>query len=155
MSSVTQTVYRSKEISVHSQLCHPNIINLEAVLVGEKHEHHRDKYYVYCFMQKMDINFRNVLSTKDHGCLKHLKMKLVEKRDQWEIVLLNVKHVLRSVLKALDYMHEQGLVHRDVKGIVVMSFVQSYGAKQLKSMAIVAKLIGLEVQLPCIYLYMQ
>ena len=113
----TQTVYRSKEISVHSQLCHPNIINLEAVLVGEKHERHRDKYYVYCFMQKMDINFRNVLSTKDHGCLKHLKMKLVEKRDQWETVLLNVKHVLRSVLKALDYMHGQGLVHRDVKGI--------------------------------------
>ena len=109
-------MYRSKEISVHSQLCHPNIINLEAVLVGEKHERHRDKYYVYCFMQKMDINFRNVLSTKDHGCLKHLKMKLVEKRDQWETVLLNVKHVLRSVLKALDYMHGQGLVHRDVKG---------------------------------------
>ena len=114
----TQTVYRSKEISVHSQLCHPNIINLEAVLVGEKHERHRDKYYVYCFMQKMDINFRNVLSTKDHGCLKHLKMKLAEKRDQWETVLLNVKHVLRSVLKALDYMHEQGLVHRDVKGML-------------------------------------
>ena len=68
-------------------------------------------------MQKMDINFRNVLSTKDHGCLKHLKMKLVEKRDQWETVLLNVKHVLRSVLKALDYMHGQGLVHRDVKGM--------------------------------------
>ena len=116
MSSVTQTVYRSKEISVHSQLCHPNIINLEAVLVGEKHERHRDKYYVYCFMQKMDINFRNVLSTKDHGCLKHLKMKLVE---QWEAVLLNVKHVLRSVLKALDYIHEQGLVHRDVKGMTL------------------------------------
>ncbi|XP_065920931.1 uncharacterized protein [Dysidea avara] len=113
--AVKKTVYRSKEISVHSQLCHPNIINLEAVLVGEKHERHRDKYYVYCFMQKMDINFRNVLSTKDHGCLKHLKMKLVEKRDQWETVLLNVKHVLRSVLKALDYMHGQGLVHRDVK----------------------------------------
>ncbi|XP_065919506.1 uncharacterized protein [Dysidea avara] len=113
--AVKKTVYRSKEISVHSQLCHPNIINLEAVLVGEKHERHRDKYYVYCFMQKMDINFRNVLSTKDHGCLKHLKMKLVEKRDQWETVLLNVKHVLKSVLKALDYMHGQGLVHRDVK----------------------------------------
>lgn len=113
--AVKKTVYRSKEISVHSQLCHPNIINLEAVLVGEKHERHRDKYYVYCFMQKMDINFRNVISTKDHGCLKHIKMKLVEKRDQWETVMLNVKHVLRSTLKALDHMHDQGLVHRDVK----------------------------------------
>ncbi|XP_065920927.1 uncharacterized protein [Dysidea avara] len=113
--AVKKTVYRSKEISVHSQLCHPNIINLEAVLVGEKHERHRDKYYVYCFMQKMDINFRNILSSKDHGCLTHFKMKVVEKKDQWETVLLNIKHVLRSVLKALDYIHGQGLIHRDVK----------------------------------------
>ena len=66
-------------------------------------------------MPKMDINFRNVLSTKQHGCLKHIKMQLVEKREQWELVLTNVKHVLRSVLKALDYMHSQGLVHRDIK----------------------------------------
>ena len=63
----------------------------------------------------MDINFRNVLSTKEHGCLKHMKMQLVEKREQWELVLVNTKHVLRSVLKALDYMHSQGLVHRDIK----------------------------------------
>ena len=96
-------------------MCHPNIINLEAVLIGEKHERHKDKHYVYCFMPKMDINFRNVLSTKQHGCLKHIKMQLVEKREQWELVLTNVKHVLRSVLKALDYMHSQGLVHRDIK----------------------------------------
>ena len=115
MYSFPQTVYRSKEISVHSQLCHPNIINLEAVLIGEKHERHKDKHYVYCFMAKMDINFRNVLSTKEHGCLKHMKMQLVEKREQWELVLVNTKHVLRSVLKALDYMHSQGLVHRDIK----------------------------------------
>ena len=108
-------MYRSKEISVHSQLCHPNIINLEAVLIGEKHERHKDKHYVYCFMPKMDINFRNVLSTKEHGCLKHMKMQLVEKREQWELVLVNTKHVLKSVLKALDYMHSHGLVHRDIK----------------------------------------
>ena len=113
--AVKKTVYRSKEISVHSQLSHPNIINLEAVLIGEKHERHKDKHYVYCFMPKMDINFRNVLSTKEHGCLKHMKMQLVEKREQWELVLANTKHVLKSVLKALDYMHSQGLVHRDIK----------------------------------------
>ena len=52
-------------------------------------------------MPKMDINFRNVLLTKEHGCLKHMKMQLLEKREQWEVVLVNVKHVLRSVLKAI------------------------------------------------------
>ena len=30
--------------------------------------------------------------------------------------MVNIKYVLRSVLRALDYMHNQGLVHRDVKG---------------------------------------
>ena len=44
-----------------------------------------------------------------------LGLQLVEKREQWEVVLVNVKHVLRSVLKALDYMHSQGLVHTDIK----------------------------------------
>ena len=83
-------------------------------MIGE-HERHKDKHYIYCFMPKMDINFRNVLSTKRHGCLKHIQMQLVEKREQWELILTNVKHVLRSVLKALDYMHSQGLRHRDIK----------------------------------------
>ena len=82
-------------------------------MVGEKYENHEDEHYVYCFMPKMDINFRNVL--KEHGYLKHMKMQLAEKREQWELVLVNTKHVLRSVLKALDYMHSQGLVHRDIK----------------------------------------
>ena len=103
------------EIDVHSQLRHPNIVKLEAVLIGETHECHKDKHYVYCFMPMMDINFRNVLSNIEHGCLKHIKMQLLEKREQWELVLVNVKHVLKSVLKALDYMHSRGLVHRDVK----------------------------------------
>ena len=122
--AVKKTVYRTKEISSHSQLVHPNIINLEAVLIGERHERHKDKHYVYCFMNKMDINFRNVLSTKEHGCLKHMKMQLIEKREQWECVLNNTKHVLRSVLKALDYMHSQGLVHRDIKASNILVKMQ-------------------------------
>ena len=64
-------------------------------------------------MPKMDTDFRNVL--KEHDCLKHMKMQLVEKKEQWELVLVNTKHVLRSVLKALDYMHSHGFVHRDIK----------------------------------------
>ena len=64
----------------------------------------------------MDINFRNVLMSKEHGCLKHIKMQMLEKREQWELVLVNVKHNLRSVLKALDYIcTHKGLVHRDIK----------------------------------------
>ena len=107
-----QTLYRSEQIRIHSQLRHPNIINLDAVLFGEKDDQNNE-YYVYYFMPKMDISFSNVLSTIEHGCLK----QLVTHTDQelWELVLFNVKHILKSVLKALDYMHSQGLVHRDIK----------------------------------------
>jgi len=63
------------------------------------------------------MDFRSVLSTKEHGCLKHLKLQLSEQRDVWQLVMVNVKYVLRSVLKGLEFMHHQGLVHRDVKGI--------------------------------------
>ena len=110
-----QTLYSPEEIRIHSQLCHPNIINLEAVLFGEKHEHQNNKHYIYCFMPKMDINFRNVLSTKEHGCLKHIKMQLVGHRELWELMLFNVKHIFKSVLKALEYMHSQGFIHGDIK----------------------------------------
>ena len=108
-------MYRSSEIDVHSQLCHPNIVGLYAVLIGERHEYLTDKHYVYHFLPMMDTDFGNVIITEGYGCLKHMKMQLVEKREQWELVLVNTKHVLRSVLKALDYMHSQGLVHRDIK----------------------------------------
>ena len=113
---VSQTVYRTNEIRIHSQLDHPNLVNLDAVLVGEEHERHRGKFYAFCFMTKCDMDLRSVISTKQHGCLKHLKMQLVEQRNVWEVVVVNMKYILRSLLKALEYMHNLGLVHRDVKG---------------------------------------
>ena len=62
------------------------------------------------------MDFISVISTKEHSYLKHLKLQLNDQRNVWEVVMVNVKYVLRSALKALDYMHNQGLVHRDVKG---------------------------------------
>ena len=92
---------------------------MEAVLIGEKHKRHKNKHYVYYFMPKMDMSFKDVLSTKEDNCLKYMKMQLIEKGQQltWGIVLVNVKHLLKSVLEALKYMHSQQKVHYDIKGV--------------------------------------
>lgn len=115
--AVKKRVYRSKEISIHSQLCHPNIINLEAVLIGEKLE--EDKYYAYHFMLKMDVSFRDVLSTREDGCLKRMKTELTKKVERWALVLVNIQYILRLVLGALGYIHSQKLVHCEIKGLYI------------------------------------
>ncbi len=113
--AVKKTVYRKNEFELHSNLNHANLVNLDAALIGDRHEKSRDKFYCFYFMTKCDLDFRSVISTKEHGCLKHLKTRISNQPDNWQLVTVNVKYVLRSVLKALDYMHGQGLVHRDVK----------------------------------------
>ena len=98
---------------VYSQLFHPNIINLEAVMIGKKHKHHEDKYYAYYFMMNMGVNLKNVFLAKAPDCLKCLKTQL--DGSQWQLVLLNVKHILRCVLDASGYMNSQGIVHNNIK----------------------------------------
>ena len=113
-------MYRPEEIKIYSQLCHPNITDLVAVLIGKEHKCHKDKYYAYHFMPKVGVNFKNVLSANLHGCLKYLKASLVD--DDWALVLLNVKHILKSVLNALHYMNSRGVVYNNIKGIYIYSY---------------------------------
>ena len=86
------------------------------MLMRSLHKRNRGKFYAFCFMTKCDMNLRSVISTKQHGCLKHLKLQLVEHINVWEVTVVNMKYILRSLLKAIDCMHNLGLVHRDIKG---------------------------------------
>ena len=105
-------MYRPEEVRVYSRMHHLNIVNLEAVLIGQEHEHLKNQFYAYYFMPNMGIDFRNVLSANS---LQFLRMQ----REQWGLVLCNVKYILKCVLKALDYMQSQGVLYKGIKGMYV------------------------------------
>ena len=76
----------------------------------------------------MDMSFADLLSTLKDSCLKHLKIQLIKKEVLWELVLDNVRHILKSVLTALKYMHSKKFVHRKIKGmqLLVCTYMHIY-----------------------------
>jgi len=104
-------------VNVHATLRHENILPLVAVLMGERHEHHSRKFYCYHFMPKMDCDLRQIMSTREVGCLKHFYNNCGNDLRKWETGFSNIKFILGETLKALIYLHENGYVHRDIKGM--------------------------------------
>jgi len=84
--------------------------------MGERHEHHSSKFYCFHFMPVMDCDLRQILSTREVGCLKHFYTNCSKEPGRWETGFNNIKFILGETLKALVYLHDNGYVHRDVKG---------------------------------------
>ena len=67
-------------------------------------------------MPVMDCDLRQILSTREVGCLKHFYTNCSKEPGRWETGFNNIKFILGETLKALVYLHDNGYVHRDVKG---------------------------------------
>ena len=80
-------------------------------MIGLEHEHLKNRFYAYHFMPKMSINLKEVLTTNQDGCLEYYKGT-----EQWGLVLLNIKYILKGMLEAMEYMRLQGVVLKNMKG---------------------------------------
>ena len=71
---------------------------------------------VFILCQKMDYDLRQILSSREVGCLKYFNNHCSKDIEKWQTGFNNIKYILAGTLNALVHLHANGYVHRDVKG---------------------------------------
>ena len=113
--SLLQTHFRQMEVDILSSLDHDNVLLLQAVMMGEENPKRPSRFLCYHFMPRMSGDLQSYLTKVGHGALSNLLMQHKEDPTMLQLVVDNTKHILRSTLKALAYLHSVGIVHNDVK----------------------------------------
>ena len=110
-----QTHFRQMEVEILASLHHDNILPLQAVMMGEEDPQSPSHFLCYHFMPRMSGDLQSYLTKVGHGALSNLLMQHKEDPTMLQLVVDNTKHILRSTLKGLAYLHSVGIVHSDVK----------------------------------------
>ena len=80
-------------------------------------------YIVHIFELLFDEqNIYFVAELMEHGDLMHVHEEII--RNNWSFTEQDVKNMVKQVLLALNYMHKQNYLHRDLKLENVMVDVQ-------------------------------
>ena len=115
-----KTTFRTREYQILVRVQHRNIIPLVAMMIGETHPVHRKRYFCYHFMPHMNGDCARMIVDHEEYTLKELRRRHHDNPRQLGLMQGNMRYLLSEVLRGLEYLHSLNIVHRDVKGRLVM-----------------------------------
>ena len=117
---VKKTSYRNREIQIHRKLRHNNVVQLLALMVGERHPSQRRRLTCYHFLPKMTGDLARLVVDSEENTLKKLRLRYGGNPKQFGLIQGNLKYILIQILQGLVYLHGLNIVHRDLKSSNVL-----------------------------------
>ncbi|WP_461535321.1 protein kinase domain-containing protein [Spongorhabdus nitratireducens] len=88
---------------------------LNAVQMAEEDPDRPRRYYCYHYSERASFDLQTMLTSLGNGALSNILMECKDSPAALQIIVDNVKSILRSILQGLVIIHQAGLVHNDVK----------------------------------------